>query len=149
MTRRVIVVAPETTLAEIVRLWRKTQVSGFPVVAEGHLLGMVTEGDLVRRQKPLVQPVALTLLDAIIPLRAGRSLKEDLLKHVALKAEELMTAPAITIKPEADISEAAKLLIENKIKRLPVLADDGQLVGIISRADLLEYLFSTLIDQPG
>ncbi len=143
MTREVTTVPPEATVGEILRIWDQQHFGAFPVVAEGRLVGIVTEGDLLFKESPIRPPVVLALFDALIPLGGGRRLDEDVRKHVGYRARDLMSAPVITVGPDEDAAKAARLMVDRKIKHLPVL-DGGALVGILSRRDLLRHLVATL-----
>lgn len=144
MTRDVVTVTPETTVRDIILLWEKTGFGGFPVVDGGKVVGIVTEGDLVRVESPIKQPFAITILDAIIPIGGGRKLQEDLIKHVGVRARDVMTSPVQTVRPDTDAGQAARTLVDKGIKHLPVVGPDGALVGILSRKDLLKHLAASL-----
>lgn len=134
MTRRVISVEPETPLKEVARLLADHGISGVPVVEGRRVLGVVSEADFLVKEQPApsgrASPLAW-LFDAT----DGQRARQD--KLHATTAREAMTAPAIVIGPEHGIREAAALMTRNRINRLPVL-EDGELVGIVTRADLVE-----------
>ncbi len=144
MSRDVVTVTPDTTVRDIILLWERTGFGGFPVVDGLKVVGIVTEGDLVRMESPIKQPVVLTFLDAIIPIGGGRKMREDLVKHVGTRAHDVMSSPVLTVKPGTDAGQAARILVDKGIKHLPVVGDDGGLVGILSRKDLLKHLAATI-----
>jgi len=128
MTRDVITVSPETPLKEAAELLARHQVSGLPVVDEAKVVGVVSEADIVARSTGS---------------RESRSLIREFLtsrKHQpdvgATRAGEAMTSPPLTIAPQRPVAEAARVMIERKVNRLPVVGDSG-LVGIVTRADLV------------
>jgi CBS domain-containing protein len=131
MTAQVLAVTPETPLKDVARLLSEHHISGVPVCgADGELLGVVSEADILRKEEG-------------IAARGGgrfgwlfRLFDDELDKVRAETAGEAMTAPASTIRPKQQVSEAAALMVEHGINRLPVV-DDGRLVGIVSRADLV------------
>ncbi|HLB62666.1 MAG TPA: CBS domain-containing protein [Actinomycetota bacterium] len=131
MTRTVVVVGESAPFKEIVRLMREYRVGALPVVdADGALVGVVTEGDLLLKGDPeLHDPPRLFEPPE---RRAERS------KARGLVAGQLMTSPACTVNPDATIAESARLMRDRGVKRLPVLAPSGLLVGIVSQPDLLK-----------
>lgn len=140
MTTPAIAIAREARVQELLALWKEHPVSGFPVVEGDRVVGVVSESDLVYRDRPLKPPVFVTILDAVIPLELPNHFKEEIQKTVGARVADIMTAPAVTIDPDADVSKAAALLIDRKINRLPVVDAAGKLVGIISRTDIVKTL---------
>jgi CBS-domain-containing membrane protein len=140
MTRSVISVAPDAPIREIASLLSERRISGVPVVdAEGHLLGVVSEADfLVEAQGGTAsRPSAIARL-------FGRTGEHEPPgdRQFARTAQELMTAPVITVAPSALIADAAALMTRERINRLPVV-EDGRLVGIVTRADLVRAYVRT------
>jgi CBS domain-containing protein len=132
MTREVVTVDEDTPFKEIVGLMADCGVSALPVVdADGRVVGIVSEADLVRREEFPEGPPEGQLFE-------GRRRREARAKAAGATAVELMTSPAVTVGPDASIAEAARLLHRHHIKRLPVLDPAGPLLGIVSRADLLK-----------
>lgn len=133
MTTKVVAVAPDTPVTEIAKLLVERQISGVPVVSEERrLLGIVSEGDLIHGlgQEGARRSWWLDLI-ASPQTRA----KEYLKSHGRL-ASDVMTREVVSVTPDTPLSEIARLLEERRIKRVPVL-QDSELVGIVSRADLL------------
>ena len=131
MTTDVVTIAPGSVYKEVVERLRERRVSAAPVVdAERHVIGVVSEADLLLKEErpdgapggPLLHPHG------------------DAAKAEARNAAALMTAPAVTVTPQTTLTEAARLMHRRHVKRLPVVDDEGRLVGIVSRADLL-HLF--------
>jgi CBS domain-containing protein len=134
MTRSVITVRSWTPLKEVAQLLIDRRISGVPVVDDdGKLLGVVSEGDFLLKEQG-VQAVHHRPLARIFG--ESRGARSRLAKIGALTAGEAMTAPALTIAPGRHISEAAALMTGRGVNRLPVV-DDGHLVGIVTRADLV------------
>ncbi|WP_369394973.1 CBS domain-containing protein [Streptomyces sp. CG1] len=114
MTHTVAAVGRHTPFEEIVRLMQERQVSALPVVqGEGRVVGVVCEADLLLRR-----PVGLAKADAL--------------------AEDLMSSPAVTVRADATLAEAAHTMARQRVKRLPVVDEAGLLRGIVSGADLLK-----------
>ena len=131
MTEDVVVVRPTTPFKEVARVLADHGISALPVLDESdRLAGVVSEADLLYKEEYGTQDARFRLL-ASPEERAARS------KATADSAGQLMTSPAITIGPDAPLVEAAKVMDQHKVKRLPVVDGGGQLIGLVSRADLL------------
>jgi CBS domain-containing protein len=132
MTGEVICATPSTPYKELVRLLVERQVSAVPVVdAERRVLGVVSEADLLLRHEQPTDAFQRFLL-------AGRRRRLERLKARGGTAAELMSWPAITIGPEAEVTEAARRLRKHLIRRMPVVDASGRLVGIVSHSDVLK-----------
>lgn len=140
MTGTVITVRPDDTVAEVAAVLGKHDISAVPVCDEdGALLGMISEGDLMR---PFGQENALRRDWWLNLLAEGTDLAEEFLDYIRLDrhhARELMTRTVITASPTATMGEIADLLARHHIKRVPIVSD-GRLVGIVSRADIVRAL---------
>jgi CBS domain-containing protein len=129
MTREVRTVPPETTLKDVAELLVQHGISGLPVCdAEGRVLGVVSEADILLKEQGTERSSGSP---AAFPKRRRATPKAS-----ARTAGEAMTAPAVTISPFRSVHEAARLMIEHGVNRLPVVRDD-ELVGIVTRADLV------------
>ena len=132
MTRDVVAVTPATPLREVAKLLIRHRISGVPVCEEdGALAGVVTEADILRKERG----VQLRPGGPLAWLVDGSDINE-VRKAVARTAGEAMTSPAVTTSPWRTIAEAARLMLERRVNRLPVLAGE-RLVGIVTRADLV------------
>jgi CBS domain-containing protein len=132
MTREVVSVRASTGYKEIVETLANHSVSAVPVVDdEGRVLGVVSEADLLYKTEYADHPHPSSRLWERKRVRAARD------KAAADTAEDLMTAPAVSIGPRDRISAAARLMDAEVVKRLPVVDEHGQLVGVVSRGDLL------------
>jgi CBS domain-containing protein len=140
MTRDVLTVTPSTGVQEIARLLWGHGISGVPVVDEaGALVGIVSELDLLMRNANLHIPQYLRVLDVMIPLGNKHEFEEELRRALGATAAEVMTDKVITVEPETDLADAATLMMDKDVNRLPVVAA-GRVVGIISRADFVRLL---------
>jgi CBS domain-containing protein len=129
MTTQVLSVRPAASFKEMVVKMRRSRVSALPVVdGEGRVIGVVSEADMLNKQADL-DTGSGTLSDL---LRFGEREKAH-----GVTAAELMTKPPVTIGPGVPLTEAARLMRDRQVKRLPVINDTGLLIGIISRADVL------------
>jgi CBS-domain-containing membrane protein len=132
MTRTVVSVDAFASFKDIVRQMQEFRVSAVPVVDEDQrVLGIVSEGDLILKGDPDLEGEAR--------LFEGVHRRSDRSKAAGLIASEVMSAPAITIGPDASLGEAARLMHRRMVKRLPVVdPDSGVILGIVSRTDLLK-----------
>ena len=130
MTAKPVVATETTGFKEIAGRLAEHRISALPVVDEaGRLLGVVSEADLLLKE-------ALGHADGLHLLDSGRK-RSERAKASALLARDLMTSPAVAIGPLALVTEAARLMHDRKVKRLPVIDKDGLLIGIVTRGDLL------------
>jgi len=140
MQREVITVKGDTSVEEIALILTKNRISGLPVVDDnGKLTGIVTEGDLLRKELSPRLPDFINILGAIIYYNGVKRYNEDFKKLAAKKASEMMTTNVIAVAKEAEIQEVAKLMVKHNIKRIPVV-EDGKVIGIISRSDIIRTL---------
>ena len=129
-----------TSIGGLARLMVEHRVPGLPVVDEGVLVGIVTEGDLIQREATVDMPSIVTFLDAVIVADAGTPFEEELRRVAATTAEELMTSPVISIRDIATVSELATLMVQQRINPIPVVNEDRQIVGLATRGDLIELI---------
>ncbi len=134
MTKRVITARADSDIHEVSALLSKNRISGLPVVdEENHVIGIVSEADIL----------------LMAGMEKGHTFK-DILKHIlgeslpkhkhGDRTEDIMSSPAITTRPEADIRGVAGILESKRIKRLPVVDSENRLLGIISRADIVRAM---------
>lgn len=139
LSRRVVSIEPQASVLEAVRLMLQNHISGLPVIdAKGRLVGMLTEGDLLRRAETGTQRQRKRWVEFL--LGPGR-MAEDYIHTHARRVEEVMTADPVTVGENAPLDEVVRLMEERAIKRLPV-THGGKVVGIVARADLLHALAS-------
>ena len=135
MTTRVVSARKDASFREMAAMLRSTRISAFPVIDEGgRVIGVVSEADLL--VKEAIQAEGASLIAAL------RHIREDA-KAAGITAGDLMTSPAITIGPDAPVEEAARLMYDRRIKRLPVVNANGRLLGIVSRVDVLAVFSRT------
>ncbi|MCK8824121.1 CBS domain-containing protein [Fuchsiella alkaliacetigena] len=140
MTTEVITVGAEETVKEAAKILSENKISGLPVLDdEGQLIGIITEQDLIVRNKKLNFPEYIYFLDSIIYLESFNSFEEDFKKMVGTKVKEVMSEDVISVDPETPIEEIATLMSVENINRVPVVKGN-ELVGIISRADIVRVM---------
>lgn len=145
MTRTVITITPETTIAEAANTMLQKHVSGLPVVdASGKLVGIVSEGDFIRRSEIGTQRKRGRFLKFI--LGPGTAAADFVHEHGS-KVAEIMTTEPVTITEDIPLEEIVRLMENNNVKRLPVMRGD-KIVGIVSRANLLQAVASLARQVP-
>ncbi|WP_284264555.1 CBS domain-containing protein [Bradyrhizobium iriomotense] len=145
MTRSVISVTPDTTIVEAANIMLKRHVSGLPVVDEtGKLVGVVSEGDFIRRSEIGTQRKRGRWLKFI--LGPGQSASDFVQEH-GRKVSEVMTTSPVTITEDTALAEIVDIMEQNNIKRLPVVRGD-KVVGLVSRANLLQAVASLARQVP-
>jgi CBS domain-containing protein len=142
MTKDVIMISPETEIAYATKLLLEKGINGAPVVdAEGTLVGILCQSDLIAQQKKLPIPSLFTLLDGFIPLTSMKHIERAVHKVLAITVADAMTPNPVTVQPDATIEEVATIMVDRNYHSLPVV-DGGKLVGILGKEDILRTLMS-------
>ncbi len=145
MTRNVVTVTPETAIADAAATMLKNHISGLPVVdGKGHLVGIVSEGDFLRRFEIGTQRKRPNWLQFF--LGPGREAKE-FVQERGRKVGEVMTPEPVTVTEETTLEELVQTMEGHSVKRLPVMSDD-RLVGIVTRANLLRAVAGLAREVP-
>ena len=146
MNKSVITCAPEDSLGEVARLLRENNISGMPVVDEDKIVGMVSEGDLLRlfesheSSGELWLPSPLEIIE--IPIRSIVRLEKakKALENMTQKPiRDIMEKTVHTISPDDTLEKASNMITGHKVNRLPVV-ENGTLVGIVARSDIIKGL---------
>jgi CBS domain-containing protein len=141
MRRDVPTAAPEDSVGSVARLLAEHRMPGVPVVTEdGEIIGIITEGDLVERESDVTVPSFFAFFDAIIAVDAGVPFDDEMRHVLAITAEDLMTSPVFNILPTATLTELATLMMQENVNPVPVVNDDLELIGVVSRADLVRFI---------
>jgi CBS domain-containing protein len=145
MTSTVITITPGHSVRHAARLMLEHGISGLPVVDDmGTVVGMLTEGDLLRR----VEPAEADKVDAMwYRLATPEGVARDFVKRHSWRVGDVMTSPVVFVTGQTPLRHVAELLETHGIRRLPVV-ERGQLIGIIGRSDLLRCLVGQLPEQP-
>lgn len=139
MVAPVITVEPSTTVQEVAKLFLEKHISAVPVLdGNARLVGIVSEGDLLHRVEAGTERHRSWWLRALIE---SDTLAAEYVKSHGRKVSDVMTRDVVTTSPQAPLHEVAALMERNAVRRLPVL-ENGQLVGIVSRANLLQAVAS-------
>jgi CBS domain-containing protein len=145
MTTDVVTVAENATAKDAAALMLRHRVSALPVVdASGKLVGIVSEGDLMRRAEIGTEWEWSWWLEL---LTSNRTLAEDYIKTHGRKVSQLMTRDIVTAAPDTPINDIALLLERHGIKRVPIV-EKGKIVGIVARANLVQALASLKVETP-
>ena len=141
MIKNVIFIKKEDKLDEIISVLMQNHVSGVPVIdKDNQLVGMVTEKDLVTKEKGLNISSYMEFMASILFID-GKLLRNVNKKKIeSLTAEDVMSTPVYAVHLEATIEEIVSLMMNRHINRIPVIDKENKLVGIIGRSDLLPIL---------
>lgn len=142
MERDPVTASPDDEVETLIRALREHELPGVPVVdGDGRCVGIVTESDLILRDEEadLHLPHHIDLMGGVIWLESMKHFEERLRKAFASKVSDMMTADPLTVASDSPVEEAARLISEHGHNRLPVV-DDGRLVGVVTRLDVLEAL---------
>ncbi len=143
MNHDVLTVTPNMPLSEAIQVLVDRQISGLPVVNEaGKLVGIISESDLMWREKGLDRPPYIMFLDSVIYLQNPAKHDRDLHKVLGQTVGEVMTSHAISIVSSASIPAAARIMHEQKIHRLPVVDAEDRPIGIITQGDIVRAIAS-------
>ncbi|MBW4511899.1 MAG: CBS domain-containing protein [Scytonematopsis contorta HA4267-MV1] len=143
MSRDPIVVKPETSLKEAIQILAERRISGLPVIDDtGKLVGVISETDLMWQETGVTPPAYIMFLDSVIYLQNPATYERDLHKALGQTVGEVMSKNPITISPDKLLPEAARILNDRKIHRLPVLDSSGQVIGVLTRGDIIRAMAS-------
>jgi CBS domain-containing protein len=145
MVKDVVSVGPEASVKDVAALMLERRISGLPVVdGGGRVLGIVSEGDLIRRPEIDTDKAKLGWLHMFL---SDEQRARDFVKSHGRKARDVMTQPARCVAPDTPLTEVVRLMERHRVKRLPVL-QDGKLAGLVTRADLLRALVMRQAQAP-
>ncbi len=138
MTKDVVTVKPETTVAELANLLIKNRISGAPVVdASGSIVGIVTENDLISQNKRLHIPTVVSFLDAAIYLESSKKFADEVKRVTATTVGDICVKKVITISEDTSLTDIATIMSEKKVHILPVVKA-GKVIGIVGKRDVVK-----------
>jgi CBS domain-containing protein len=141
MTRNPITVTRETSLTEAIKLIAEKRISGLPVVDDqGKLVGVISQTDLMWKETGIEPPPYVMFLDSVIYLENPARYEKEVHKALGQTVGEVMTTKAISIDPESSVKDAARLMHDKQVRRLPVIDQEGKVVGIITRGDIVRSM---------
>lgn len=140
MTRQVITVAPDMLVKELASLLLTHKIGGAPVVdAEGTLVGVVTESDLIDQGKNVHIPTVVSILDSFLFLESPQKMDQEIKKMAGRTVNDICAKELITVDEECPLSDIATIMAEKKVHTLPVVSG-GTLVGVIGKTDLIRAI---------
>ena len=140
MTRQFLTILPEMSVEELARLFLRKDYTGAVIVdKKGKLLGVVTEGDLIAKEKNLHLPTVVSLFDSAIYLGTSEHFKSELHKMVATKVDDIYTKTPVTIDLTTSLADIATIMSEKRIHFLPVM-HEGRVEGVVGRREILRAL---------
>ncbi len=140
MTRNIVSVTEDTSIAETAHLLLEHSFNGLPVMnKDGLLTGIICQSDIVAQQKILRLPTYFTLLDGLISLTPQTETDEQVKRMTASTVKDAMSTPPTTVTPETNLDKVASLMVDANYHTVPVVREN-HLVGIIGMADLLKTI---------
>jgi CBS domain-containing protein len=141
MTKDLITVSPETSLQEAIQILAEQKIGGLPVVdPKGKLVGVISETDLTWQATGVDTPPYIMFLDSVIYLQNPAKHNQEIHKALGQKVGDAMSDRPTTIKEDQPVREAARIMHEKKVRRLPVVNDQSELVGIITQGDVIKMM---------
>ena len=142
MAREIFTISPEAKTLDAARILLDRRINGLPVVdADGRLVGILCQSDLVAQQKRLSLPSFFNLLDGLIPLASAKTWEQEIQRIGANTVAQAMTADPVTVSPDTSLEEIASLMVDRKLHTLPVV-ENGKLVGVVGKEDILRTLLN-------
>jgi CBS domain-containing protein len=141
MSHNPILVRPQTPLKEAIQILAEKRISGLPVIDDaGKLVGIISETDLMWQETGVTPPAYIMILDSVIYLQNPGTYERDLHKALGQTVGEVMSKNPVAISPDKSLREAAQLIQNHKVQRLPVLDNGGKVIGILTRGDIIRAM---------
>lgn len=139
MTKKVVTVSKDSTVGDLAKILIKNKVSGVPVVNENNnIVGMATEADIILKESTL--PLPLSFGSAF--MKNYETLTKDDKEYLKTKVEDIMTREVKTVKEDIRLDKVVNIMINNNINRVPVINKENKIVGIITRANIIESIIN-------
>ncbi len=140
MTREIRSVSLGTSIEDLARLFEETRYNALLVVdADNKLVGTISQNDLVERDKPLHIPTVISIFDWVLYVESEKKFVEEVKRMAARTVDEIYSPTDATCTPDTPVDQVAALMSEKKAYLIPVL-DDGSLVGVIARLDIIRSM---------
>jgi CBS domain-containing protein len=141
MSHNPVVVRSETPLKDAIAILAERRIGGLPVVDENDkLIGIISETDLMWQETGVTPPAYIMFLDSVIYLQNPATYDRDLHKALGQTVGEVMSKNPITVSPDKPLRDAAKLMQDKSVHRLPVLDREGHVIGILTRGDIIRAM---------
>ncbi len=141
MTANPTTVSPETSLEEAIQILAEKDISGLPVVnKQGELVGVISETDLTWQASGVEAPPYIMFLDSVIYLQNPAKHNQEVHKALGQTVAEAMSDRPTTVKGNQLVGEAARIMHEKKVRRLPVIDDNSKLIGMITQGDVIKMM---------
>ena len=141
MTTEPITVTPQTPLEDAIKLLVERKISGLPVIDDkGKIVGVISESDLMWQETGVETPPYIMFLDSVIYLENPARYNKEIHKALGQTVGEVMNDRPIVVKTDLSVREAARMMHEKKIRRLPVVNQESKLVGIITQGDVIRMM---------
>ena len=141
MTANPTTISPEASLEEAIQILAEKEISGLPVVNEqGELVGIISETDLTWQATGVEAPPYVMFLDSVIYLQNPTKHNQEVHKALGQTVGEAMSDRPTTVKGNQLVREAAKIMHDKKVRRLPVVDDNSKLIGMITQGDVIKMM---------
>ena len=146
MTTSVLTFAPDEPVIDAMARLVEAEVDGGPVLdADGRVVGMLSTGDLIVQESRLHYPTVISLLGGIIELpSAQKNFEDDLRKAASATVSDAMASDPVTVGPDDTVETIATRMHDHDVSRIPVVDDEGRLVGLVARGDILRAIMVDL-----
>ena len=144
METNVISVTEDTTIGELSRLLLKYNITGVPVVDKNNkLIGMVTDADIITENLSPIFPIYFDpLIMSYAYIDNFEQRQKDIKAYLSTRVEEIMTRRVKAVKEDTPVSDAVKIMVKDRVNRIPVVDENNKVVGILARADILKSMLS-------
>lgn len=140
MTKEILSVNPDQDIKEVASILAEKKIGGLPVLQDDKLVGMVSEDDLIMKDVKIHFPTFIHLLDGFIYLESIKRFEDQFRKMIGAKVRDVMSLDFKSISMESTVTEAATMMVEEGLDRLPVLDENQKLVGIVTKADIVKSI---------
>ena len=144
MVRKVVTAGPGDSVISVLKLFSSKKISGMPIVEDGRVVGMVTEGDIIAKLDLRTPKIHLAsspdFLLLMASLKGAKDVEERIRALGNFRVSDLMTTEVFTASPDCTITEVAGIMQEKGVNRVPVVDRRGRLVGIVARQDIVRSL---------